>query len=617
MVQVRNFCRLAAFGLFCAGAAGQLRIVNYNIAGLDGVQSAVQAVLASLGTDDKTGFATAPHAFMFQETQTADATTLATLLAAAHPGITYTRATFTVASGEDSASGAQCLFYRADTFSEDTLSHLDLDTGASRRTDRWRLKLVGYDNPPVYVYIYSSHLKAGTAASDASTRTTGAQTIRNNSDLLPLGTNIMYVGDYNVYDNGEGAYLEMLSAGNGQGIDPLGSGSWAGSGNAIKHTQSPQDGGPLVGGGMDDRFDLHLTTASLQDGEGLSIIPGTYRSFGNDGLHYNLAINSGNNFYYPGDLTRSNTLADYLFDASDHVPVIVEYQVPAKASSSMPASFGRAIFGSTVLVPVTISNVATAQIATGADELDFSATGSSAFSGVQTGTAPALGAPVVDNFAVNTFTLGSVTGTVTVTATSQEAQNPTQVLNSTGTIVLASNASFSSASDENALTITRIVQSDTGTETFDVPVYNYFYTSVQALLDVDSVSGVATPYSYTGGASTGIGSTPATLHFALDTTGLGNSTQTDVISVNVSDEDIPGATASSITLTLTSKVRILLADIDGNCQVDLSDLGVVLAVFGSCSGDAGFEPDADFDNNGCIDLSDLGITLAEFNATCP
>lgn len=52
------------------------------------------------------------------------------------------------------------------------------------------------------------------------------------------------------------------------------------------------------------------------------------------------------------------------------------------------------------------------------------------------------------------------------------------------------------------------------------------------------------------------------------------------------------------------------ANLDG--RVDLSDLGIVLAVFGQCSGAPGFDPQADLDQNNCVDLSDLGLVLAHY-----
>ncbi len=53
-------------------------------------------------------------------------------------------------------------------------------------------------------------------------------------------------------------------------------------------------------------------------------------------------------------------------------------------------------------------------------------------------------------------------------------------------------------------------------------------------------------------------------------------------------------------------------DTDQDGDVDLSDLGVVLAAFGKCSGDAGYSATADIDANGCVELSDLGIVLANY-----
>lgn len=61
----------------------------------------------------------------------------------------------------------------------------------------------------------------------------------------------------------------------------------------------------------------------------------------------------------------------------------------------------------------------------------------------------------------------------------------------------------------------------------------------------------------------------------------------------------------------------LLSDIDGSGCVDLSDLGAVLASFGTCSGDPGFVANGDLAPDGCIDLSDLGVMLAEYGAGCP
>ncbi|MHC4608725.1 MAG: hypothetical protein ACYS7M_00070 [Planctomycetota bacterium] len=148
------------------------------------------------------------------------------------------------------------------------------------------------------------------------------------ADQLPDDTHVIYAGDFNFYHNAELGYLHFLSPGSGQAVDPLGSELWAGQSNAAKHTQSPRcvQSCGLVAGCLDDRFDFQLVTEEWLDGRGFELIPGTYRAFGNDGMHFDMAINEGNNFYYSDDVTRSNALASALHDASDHLPVVADYQ---------------------------------------------------------------------------------------------------------------------------------------------------------------------------------------------------------------------------------------------------------------------------------------------------
>lgn len=57
------------------------------------------------------------------------------------------------------------------------------------------------------------------------------------------------------------------------------------------------------------------------------------------------------------------------------------------------------------------------------------------------------------------------------------------------------------------------------------------------------------------------------------------------------------------------------ADFDGD--VDHSDLGILLSVWGKCEGDEGFNWRADFDCSGCIDHPDLGILLSNWGYVCP
>jgi hypothetical protein len=61
----------------------------------------------------------------------------------------------------------------------------------------------------------------------------------------------------------------------------------------------------------------------------------------------------------------------------------------------------------------------------------------------------------------------------------------------------------------------------------------------------------------------------------------------------------------------------LPGDINGDGCVNLADLGILLAAYGTCLGDAGYNPAADLNYSGCIDLADLEILLANYGTTCP
>ena len=88
---------------------------------------------------------------------------------------------------------------------------------------------------------------------------------------------------------------------NGQLFDPIDRiGHWHNNSSfADVHTQSPRTTsfGGGANGGMDDRFDWLLVSAQLLDESSvLKYIENSYVPYGNDGNHFNDAINNGNNF---------------------------------------------------------------------------------------------------------------------------------------------------------------------------------------------------------------------------------------------------------------------------------------------------------------------------------
>jgi len=167
---------------------------------------------------------------------------------------------------------------------------------------------------------------------------------------------------------------------------------------------------------MDDRFDFQLVTGDFLDGEGLDFIAGSYRAFGNNGTH---ALN--------GDISSGTGAApavlSALMTASDHLPVVADYQLPAVldvVKASIPTMLQ---LGKVFRLSVTISNAAEALVPIGADELDDTLTASGDLIGTFTGTDAALGSGNEHLVTFDASTPGAKSGMITVPSTSQLAAN--------------------------------------------------------------------------------------------------------------------------------------------------------------------------------------------------
>ncbi len=600
---------LLALGWMSQPANAQLRVMNYNYAHLGGDAASLQAVIAAAHADNKFGWAKPVDILLFQEVTASTVATLQSIVNGAAPaGSTYNRATFTTASGEDSAAGAQCAFYRVQSVTEQVASHTDIFTQAGRYCDRWLFTLNGYSSTAASLYIYSAHLKASLGSEDL--RETGALAIRANSNALGNGVRAIYTGDFNLYVNTEPAYLAFLAAGAGQAFDPLGSGTWAGAANAIKHSQSPRlVTGGLVGGGVDDRFDFQLITASLDDGEGISFIDGTYRTLGNDGNHYNLAINSGNNTYYPSDVARSNALANALHEATDHMPVIVDYQVPAFMSATLASLPARVILGASATADIRVSNTASVVTPLGSDELNFTVSATSGLTGSVTNIAPLTPAFYTASLAVNTGSVGTVAVSATATTPSEGAQNPSIVVSGSCTVVSRARPSWLSASQSTTISIPVAVAVGGPVVDIDVPLHNFGFTASQSKLDADYISIPAgMPLSAIGTLPQAIGATPGVVRMRVNPTGLLAGVTTVSGSLLTSDEDIPGEgdTTLSFSVVITaSGGTVRPGDINNDGIVNGGDLAMLLSQWGGTG-------TADLNSSGGVDGADLTILLGNW-----
>jgi len=171
--------------------------------------------------------------------------------------------------------------------------------------------------------IYSVHLKASDTPADEQQRLSEVTILRNVTDALPTNKNYIVCGDFNIYGSTEPAYQKLLNQSTtGYFLDLFNlSGTWNNSAYAQYHTQSPRvrafDGGAT--GGMDDRFDMILMSPALINSGGITYVPGSFVSYGNDGLHYNDSINA------PPNNAVGQTIANALHNASDHIPVFANF----------------------------------------------------------------------------------------------------------------------------------------------------------------------------------------------------------------------------------------------------------------------------------------------------
>ncbi len=579
------------------GAAAQIRVVSYNSAQFNGDANAMADVLQAASDDDSHGFAVPVSIFLFQEV---DEELLSTLQNVVGDG--YTMATFTD-QNDSSWGGAQAMFYNASQFVENTALHEDIFTGAGRHADRWALNVIGYSGKRIYVY--SMHLKSSNGSSNQETRRQGAENVRDDIMTLPTGSHIIVVGDMNFYSPNEPGYIWFTDAGDGQLIDPLGNGDWGGGSNTLKHTQSPllnQDGG-LIGGGLDDRFDFQFLSPSLIDGGGFDLISGTYRSLGNDGNHYNDAINAGNNYYYPGDTPRGNALADELIIASDHLPLIADYQVPAILGWSMESD--RVLVGSDV--KFLVRNDAVVVVSQGADVLDVDLEFSGDMSGSASVSIPALSAPEEVTLPIDTSVAGSWNGTVTLTSTSPEVQTIPETVKLSGDVIEHANASFAFAEDLDWYTYDISFDENSGVQLFNVWLFNYGFDGSQSLLEIDDVTIPELPVVFNGLSTNTVGSLPALMEFEIDTDSVTPDTYTSFIPISFSDEDLVGE-QNGISM-LTVRVEIVPsegcdADFDGDGEVDVADILILIGAWDAT--DSAY----DLDGNGIVSIGDLLLLIA-------
>jgi hypothetical protein len=59
----------------------------------------------------------------------------------------------------------------------------------------------------------------------------------------------------------------------------------------------------------------------------------------------------------------------------------------------------------------------------------------------------------------------------------------------------------------------------------------------------------------------------------------------------------------------------LTGDITNDNSVTVDDFNVLVAAFGSCSTDGGYNPLADLNDSGCVDITDFALFVGHFGTS--
>lgn len=598
-------------------ASAQLRIVNYNTldkpVGL-AEESQFQTIFAAIAAESVNGIARPVDILTLQEQQVSSGVNTAVDIAAALNSLHGTTAyqALVIGSGYDRLSTV----YNSETV--DVLDNRLVGVGV-RPAMRTQFRPVGYSDPGSDFYVYSAHLKAGSSSSDESQRDSEVANLRSNADALGAEQNVIYSGDFNIGSGSEAAYQGFFTSGNASAVDPTGVSSWNGFATPEIMTQSTRSGTLSDGGsgsGMDDRFDFQLVSEQVADGSGFAIITpdstgaasSSYRAFGNDGTSYNQSINNT----YTGR-SQSASVLDALYQFSDHLPVVADYQLPAKLELAASVTADQAFVGSGQVLIAGVDNTAPVTVNNGADAMQYSvtATGDLAEFNVYGGTLQANDNPAQHVWVIDTAIAGQKNATIEYTSLSDGVAD-TQV-GASMTVYDHATASLDDSAAITSLTIDfgSIVQgSNDGLVGEAFSIFNLEstpgYTSALSVGswsafsgDTDALGVLELPGEVTAGGS-------LLQVAALDTSATGFFESTWQISVTDA-LDAPGALSETLTLTLVAEVisDLLVGDFDSSGAVGSGDLALVLSYWGMTVAD-GQAPGLDWANPQGVTASNIG-----------
>ncbi|MFO0972097.1 MAG: choice-of-anchor D domain-containing protein [Phycisphaerae bacterium] len=429
-------------------ARAQLRVANHNITNYS---SGRVAQFQAIDYGVFQGRSMSPDVLIVQEMISAAGVTNYLAILNTAPGSTGDWVAAPFISGPDTNSA---MFYRPAKVNFVSAVVFALGGGAPappRDTVRYAWRPIGYVADASTVACYSVHMKAQEAGtSDDNRRLLEAQRIRDDAEALP-GWHFLMSGDTNIQSDTESAYVELVGSqpnNAGRFFDPSHSpGTWNNNGGfKFIHTQDP-----VGAGGMDDRHDQILLSASLIDGAGLDYIGNagiaystttwndpnhSYRAWGNDGTSFDTQLTvTGNQMVGP-------TIAQALRDAAPgggHLPVFLDLRVPPHVASETALDFGQVPLNGVAQLDLHVSNGGNVALWTvaGIADLHYTLAASAGF-GVAPpgGTAAPGGGSVTHTVSMDTSTPGVMNGTLTLA--SDDPDEPARIIPLVGEVLTPS-----------------------------------------------------------------------------------------------------------------------------------------------------------------------------------
>lgn len=245
----------------------------------------------------------------------------------------------------DSSDADNVLYYRIATITY--LGKTEILTPLRNITE-YRLQVRSGAGVGTSFRVYAMHLKAGPSSTEQNERVEEAKKLRNRLNSLSRSTLALACGDLNLYTSDEIAYQYLVNHDapySARLNDPIQKpGDWHdGAEFALIHTQSTrttQFGGGATGG-LDDRFDFILISDPMLRSTQLGYVQASYKAYGNDGHHFNQAVNAGTNS------AVSIAQANALWAASDHLPVMVTLLPQSGGIPRAPSGLGSSSVSST------------------------------------------------------------------------------------------------------------------------------------------------------------------------------------------------------------------------------------------------------------------------------